>query len=74
MAMQKALAAETIHLEEEGVKVVMSGDQKVKELKVNDEDQAKLVEVLNKALEKSQKLAAKKLQEMGGGLEGLLGR
>jgi len=33
-----------------------------------------LVDVLNKAIRRSQDLAAKKLQEMSGGLTGLLGR
>lgn len=74
LAMQKALAAETIYVEENGVKVVMSGDQKVKELVVDGEALEKVKEVLNKALKKSQEVAAKKLQEMGGGLTGLLGR
>lgn len=73
MAMQKALAQETIVVEENGVKVVMSGDQKVKTLEVEGEEQDKVADVLNKALKKSQEVAAKKLQEMGGGLSGLLG-
>lgn len=73
MAMQKALAQETITVEENGVKVVMSGDQKVQRLEVDGEDRKNIAEVLNKALKESQKVAAKKLQEMGGGLGGLLG-
>lgn len=73
MAMQKVLAQETIVVEEDGVKVVMSGDQKVQRLEVDGEDKNKITEVLNKALKESQKVAAKKLQEMGGGLGGLLG-
>lgn len=74
MQMQKALQAETIVVEENGIKVVMRGDQQVQELTINSEDQKRVVEVLNKALKESQKIAAKKLQEMGGGLSGLLGQ
>lgn len=73
MQMQKALAQETITVEEKGIKIVMSGDQKVKSLEIDGEEQKDLVEVLNKSLKKSQEVAAKKLQEMGGGLQGLLG-
>lgn len=74
MAMQKALAQETITVEKNGVKVVMSGDQKVQRLEINGEEQDNVASVLNDALKESQKVAAKKLQEMGGGLSGLLGR
>lgn len=74
LTMQKALSQETIYIEENNVRVVMTGDQKIKELSVDGEDQSKVAEILNKALKKSQEVAAKKLQEMGGGLSGLLGR
>mgnify|MGYP001585034863 CR=1 FL=1 len=74
MAMQKALAQETIVVEEDGIKVVMSGDQKLQKLEVEGEEKSKVADVINKALKESQKVAAKKLQEMGGGLSGLLGR
>jgi len=49
--MQKQLQAEVIEVEENGIRVVMTGD----------------------AIKKSQQVAAKKLQEMSGGLKGLLG-
>lgn len=71
--MQKALAQETIVVEEDGIKVVMSGDQKLQKLEVEGEEKSKVADVINKALKESQKVAAKKLQEMGGGLGGLLG-
>jgi DNA-binding protein YbaB len=74
MQMQKALAEETIDLEENGIKIVMSGDQKIREIEIEGEDQSRLVEVINKAIKKSQEVAARKLQEMSGGLGGLLGQ
>ncbi|MBI2405790.1 YbaB/EbfC family nucleoid-associated protein [Candidatus Microgenomates bacterium] len=73
MQMQKALRAETITVEEDGIQVVMTGDQQIQKLTISGEDQKKVAEVLNKALKKSQEIAAKKLQQMGGGLSGLLG-
>lgn len=74
MAIQRELAGEEVVVEEQGVKVVMSGDQKVKSLAVDGEEQYRLIDVLNKAIKKSQEVAAKKLQEMSGGLTGLLGK
>lgn len=73
MEIQRELAAEEVVVEEGGIKVIMTGDQKVKSLTVDGEEQHRLIDVLNKAIKKSQEIAAKKLQEMGGGLSGLLG-
>jgi nucleoid-associated protein EbfC len=73
MAMQKALAAEEVVIERDGVMIVMSGDQKVKDLSIQGISNDILNDVINEAIRKSQELAAKKLQEMGGGLGGLLG-
>lgn len=74
LQIQRQLAAEEVVVEEQGVKVVISGDQKIKALKVQGISNQILVDVLNKAIKKSQEIAAKKLQEMSGGLSGLLGR
>jgi DNA-binding protein YbaB len=74
VAIQRQLAAEEVIVEEQGVRVVITGDQKIKELSVQGISNQALVDVLNKALRRSQELAAKKLQEMSGNLTGLLGR
>jgi hypothetical protein len=74
MQMQKALAQEKIEVEEQGIRIVMTGDQKIETIEIDDENQFKLVDVLNKAIKKSQEVAARKLQEMSGGLGGLLGK
>ena len=73
MAMQKALAAEQITIERSGVKVVMTGDQKIVELVIDGESDNRIKEVIAEALKKSQEIAARKLTEMSGGLGGLLG-
>lgn len=73
MAVQKQLAAEEIVVERGAVKIVISGDQKIKELTVQGVSSQEVVNALNEAIKKSQELAAKKLQEMSGGLSGLLG-
>ncbi len=70
--MKKALGKEEVTVEEKGVKVVMDGTQKLKEVLINGEKNNNLVSAVNKAIKKSQKMAAKKMQEIGGGpLEGL---
>jgi len=74
MEMQKALAQEKIEVEEQGIKIVMTGDQRVEQLEIDGEEQNSLKDVLNKAIKKSQEVAARKLQEMSGGLGGLLGQ
>lgn len=73
MAVQKQLAAEEIVVERGTVRIVISGDQKIKELTVQGVSSQEVVSALNEAIKKSQELAAKKLQEMSGGLSGLLG-
>ena len=71
--MQQDLAEEEIRIEEGDVVVVISGDQKIKQFSVQGVTSQEAIDVLNKAIKKSQELAAKKLQEMTGGLGGLLG-
>lgn len=73
MAMQKALAAEEVTVERNGVKIVMTGDQKIKELIIDGQEDWRVKEALTEAIKKSQEIAAKKLSEMSGGLQGLLG-
>jgi len=74
VALKRQLAAEEVVVEEQGVRVVITGDQKIKELSVQGISNQILIDVLNKALRRAQEVAAKKLQEMSGGLTGLLGR
>lgn len=71
--MQKVLAQEFVTVEKNGIKVRVSADQKIHLIEVEGEEQKRIVEALNEALHEAQKKAAKKVQEMGGGLSGLLG-
>lgn len=75
MQMQKNLAAQQITVEENGVKVVITGDQKILELTIQGIGNPVLNDVLNKAVRKSQELAAKELMNVsGGGMGGLGGQ
>jgi hypothetical protein len=72
LAIQKQLAAEEIELTEDNIHVVITGDQKFKLLEIDGLTNERVVEMINKAIKKSQEMAAKKLAEMSGGLSGML--
>lgn len=73
MQMQKNLAAQTITVEENGVKVVITGDQKIISIEIQGLSNEVLNETINKAIRKSQELAAKELMNVSGGMGGLMG-
>lgn len=73
MQIQKQLQQEEVVVEKNGVKIVISGDQKIKILESNGRSDDDIKEAVNEAIKKSQEVAARKLQQMGGGLGGLLG-
>ena len=68
--LKKAVEAEVVEIEENGIKIRVSGDQKIKDLSINGMENKVLIEVINKAMKKSQEMAAKRMKDMGG-LEGL---
>jgi len=74
MEMQRKLSAETIELNEDGVHLVITGDQKILSFEIEGIANDKVREKVNKAIKMSQEMAAKKLAEMSGGLQGLLGQ
>lgn len=73
MAIQKELAQEMIEVDKNGVRVVISGDQKIQTLETNDRSDDDIKEAVNEAVRKAQGVAARKLSQMSGGLGGLLG-
>lgn len=72
-ALQKELEKIIETLEKNGWSVSVTGDQKIRYIKKDGEDMKFLVDLINEAMKKVQKEAAKKMMEMGGGLSGLLG-
>jgi DNA-binding protein YbaB len=74
MALQKELEKIRMSEEKDGMRVVVTGDQKISYIEINGEEQKKLVDLINESLKKVQKESAKKMMEMGGGLSGLLGK
>jgi DNA-binding YbaB/EbfC family protein len=83
---QEALAAETVEVEAGGgaIKIVITGDQHVKSVTIKPEAldtsdpewandlQDLLVVAFNQAIEKSQALAAERMNAATGGLSGML--
>ena len=73
MQIQRELQSEEVIIDKNGVHIVISGDQKIKILESNGRSDDDVKEAVNEAIKKSQEVAARKLQQMGGGLKGLLG-
>ena len=71
MAMQRQLKMEEIEVNKHGVYVLISGDQEIKTIKSNGKSDDDIKGAVNEAVKKSQEVAAKKLQEMTGGMGGL---
>ncbi len=69
--MQSTLATESIIVEKGGIKVVIDGNMNITSITIN-EDLAKesleglLVDCINEAIKKVQRVMARKMQEMGG--------
>lgn len=73
MQIQRELQAEEINVEKNGIEILITGDQKIKEIKTNGKGDGDIKEAVNEAIKKSQEVAARKLASMQGGLSGLLG-
>src|SRR3989344_3339326 len=70
--LQKELEQITEKVEERGIEVKVTGDQKIVYLKIEDQERNDIAEAINKAMKNVQKKAARKMMEMGGGLSGHL--
>ncbi|MCX6705984.1 MAG: hypothetical protein NTV24_02655 [Candidatus Woesebacteria bacterium] len=68
--LKTAIEAEVVEVEENGMKIKVGGDQKVKYLSINGVENKALMDIINKGIRKAQEVAAIKMKEMGG-LEGL---
>lgn len=62
--MQQALQQEEVAVEKNGVRVILRGDQQVKEIVVDGILENRIADVINEAIKKTQELAAKKLIEI----------
>ena len=74
LEIQKKLAEETVEINENGVHIIITGDQKILTLETGGASEDLVKDKLNKAIKISQEMASKKMIEMSGGLQGLLGQ
>lgn len=68
--LKSVIENEIVEVEENGVKITMGGDLKVKKISVNDLEDGKMRDVINNAIRKAQELQVQKMKEMVD-LEGL---
>lgn len=61
---QKKLQEQEVVVEKNGVTVVMRGDQKIKEITIDEERADRVVEAINEAVRKTQEEAARTLMSM----------
>lgn len=61
---QKALQNEELVIEKNGVKIVMRGDQQIREVEIDGVVENRITEAINEAVKQTQEHAAKKLLEM----------
>lgn len=62
--MQQALQQEEVVVEHEGVRVVLRGDQQVKEVSIDGILENRIADAINEAVKKTQELAARKFLGM----------
>lgn len=62
--MQRELQNQEVVVEMNGVRVVMRGDQKIKEIEIDGVSENRIAEAINEAVKRTQEEAAKKLIEM----------
>lgn len=62
--MQKELQKEEVVVEKNGIRVVVRGDQQIKEVTVDDIVEPRITDAINDAVKQTQELAARKLIEM----------
>ena len=75
MSMQKALDAQTVEVNKNGIRVVITLAQRFVSVEAEGKSGSDLIEALNEAIKESQKAAARKMQQMGGfdSLKGMMG-
>lgn len=62
--LRKAIEAEVIEIEENGIKITIGGDLKIKKISVNNTEDSILRDAINNAIRKAQELQVLKMKEM----------
>ena len=70
--LQRKITKKKIEFEDDGIKVVVTGDGKLKKMEIDGEDVRRVVKVVNEAIGKAQKWSAEKMKGMMGDLSKIL--
>lgn len=62
--LRKAIEAEVIEIDENGIKLTIGGDLKIKKISLNNSEDTVLKDVINKAIRKAQEIMVLKMKEM----------
>lgn len=62
--LRKAIEAEVVEVEENGIKITISGDLKIKKISLNNLENNILKDAVNNAIRKAQELQVLKIKEM----------
>ena len=62
--LRKAIEAEVVEVEENGIKITIGGDLKIKKISLNNSEDSVLKDVINKAIRKAQEMMVLKMKEM----------
>lgn len=63
--LKQAIEAEVIEVEENGIKITIAGDLKIKKIYLNNTENDVLKDAINNAVRKAQELQVLKMREMG---------
>lgn len=63
--LKQAIEAEVVEIEENGIKITISGDLKIKNISSNNPDNEVLKNVVNNAIRKAQEIQVLKMKEFG---------
>ena len=62
--LRKAIEAEVVEVEENGIKITIGGDLKIKKISVNNSEDNALKDAINNAIRKAQELQVLKMKEL----------
>ena len=62
--LRQAIEAEVVEVEENGIKITIGGDLKIKKISVNNQEDSTLKDVINMAIRKAQEMMVLKMKEM----------
>ena len=70
--LQRKITKKKIDYEDDGVKVIVTGDGKLKKMEIDGEDANRVVKVVNEAITKAQRWSAEEMKGMMGDLGKIL--